>query len=312
MTPSGSPARKRCAELALVALNRVPADRVDVVDGGDESGQQLVREGPRLEARPERLARRGSDLVRTPALEEVGAAVPEAEVGAEELVRRADEHVDAPLRDVDRPVRPVVDGVRPRQRAGAVRELDDLPDVRQRADRIRGDRERDDARAIGQLPLEVVEVERRVVADVDEAHLETAVVRQFEPRRHVRVVVEPGDDDLVSLAPLPAGRPRQCKRECRHVRAEDRLVGRAAQEVRPREPSLRDERFRAPARLVRAARVRVRLPEVGRDGVDDLVGHLGASRPVEEHKRTLQRREARADRFHVVGDRRHRRRRYYD
>ena len=44
-------------------------------------------------------------------------------VRPEELVRRAEEHVDVPAGDVDRAVRPVVDGVRPGERAGAVREL---------------------------------------------------------------------------------------------------------------------------------------------------------------------------------------------
>ena len=54
--------------------------------------------------------------------------------------------------------------------------------------------------ALGELALEVAEVERRVLVDVDEAHLEALVVRELEPGRHVRVVVEPRDDDLVSLA----------------------------------------------------------------------------------------------------------------
>ena len=142
------------------------------------------------------------------------------------------EHVDAPVRDVDRPVRPVVDGVGPRERAGVVRELDDAPDVRERADRVRRDRESDDARALAQLPLEVAEVERRVVVDVDEADLETLVVRQLEPGRHVRVVVEPGDDDLVAFAPLAAGGARERECERRHVRAEDRLLRSAAEELR--------------------------------------------------------------------------------
>ncbi len=131
-------------------------------------------------------------------LEQLRATEREAQVRPEELVRRADEDVDAPLADVDRAVRAEVHGVRPRERTGAVRELRDPRHVRARADGVRGDREGDDARPVGQLPLEVVQVERRVVADVREPDDEVAVARELEPRRHVAVVVEPCDDDLVA------------------------------------------------------------------------------------------------------------------
>ena len=143
----------------------------------------------------------------------------------------------------------------------------------------------DDARALRELAFEVVEVERRVVVDVDEAHLEALVVRELEPGRDVRVVVEPGDDDLVSFAPLAPGRAREREGERRHVRAEDRLVRSAAEELRGGQARLRDERLGAPARLVRPADVGVRLAVVAGDRVDHLVGHLSAAGPVEEGER---------------------------
>ena len=71
------------------------------------------------------------------------------EVRAVELVRRAEQHVDRDLLQVDRPVRRVVHGVAPGERAGLVRDRDDLLDGRDRAERVRGPRERDDARALG-------------------------------------------------------------------------------------------------------------------------------------------------------------------
>ena len=58
---------------------------------------------------------------------------------------------------------------------------------------------------LGQLPLEVGEVERRVVVQVDEADRQVEVVRELEPRRDVAVVVEPRDEDLVAR---PAGSGR--------------------------------------------------------------------------------------------------------
>ena len=133
----------------------------------------------------------------------------DAEVRPEELVRRADQHVDAELRDVDRAVRAVVHGVGPRERACLVREVGDPADVGERPDRVRGDRERDDARPVGELRGEVVEVERRVFVDVDEADGQVEVVGELEPGRDVRVVVELRAEDLVAG---PEARARPCAR----------------------------------------------------------------------------------------------------
>ena len=99
---------------------------------------------------------------------------------------------------------------------------------------------RDDACALGQLPLEIVVVDRRVVADLDEADLQPEVVRELEPRRDVAVMVELRDEDLVALAQRAAEGARQREVERRHVGAEDRLVGIAAQECRGGQPRLRD------------------------------------------------------------------------
>ena len=135
------------------------------------------------------------------------AAEGETEVRAEELVRRAEEDVDAERGDVDRPVRRVVDGVRPGERPGRVRELDDPRRVRHRPEGVRGEREGDDAGPVGQLSLEIVEVEGRVVVDLDEADREVEVVGELEPRRDVAVVVEARDEDLVA-APRASVRAR--------------------------------------------------------------------------------------------------------
>src|SRR5215213_8598559 len=45
------------AQLTLVRLDRVPADRTDVIDGCDESREQLVRQRSRLEPVTRRLVR---------------------------------------------------------------------------------------------------------------------------------------------------------------------------------------------------------------------------------------------------------------
>ncbi len=241
---------------------------------------------------------------------ELDADEREPEMRPEELVGRAEEHVDAELDDVDRAVRAEVHGVGPRERAGVVRELDDPARVCQRADRVRRERERDDARPLGQLPLEVVEVERRVVVQLDEADLQVEVVCELEPRRNVSVVVEARDEDLVPGAQRAADGAREHEVECRHVLAEDRLGRIAVQERASREPRLCEERVALPACSERAAEVRVRLAQIVRDRVDHRIRALCPSWSVEERGRTLQRGEAGADGFDVEGDGAHRSGRY--
>ena len=56
------------------------------------------------------------------------------------------------------------------------------------------------------LPLEVAQVERRVVVDVHELHDQAAVLGGLEPGRDVAVVVEARDEDLVALGEVARGR----------------------------------------------------------------------------------------------------------
>src|SRR5581483_7043464 len=130
---------------------------------------------------------------------------------------------------------------------------------------------------------------------------QVAVVRELEPRRDVRVVVELGAEDLVARPELAAGRAREGEAQRGHVRAEDRLLGRAAEEPRGGRPRVRLERLGAAARLVRPADVRVRLAQVRRDRVDHLVRNLRAARRVEEDQVALERGEPRPDGGDVEG-----------
>ena len=151
---------------------------------------------------------------------------------AAELVRRADQHVGADLAHVDRLVRRVVDGVDPGERAGVVRELAHPAGVHDRADRVGRPGERDHLGARPELALEVVEVERRVVVQLDVPDDQAGVVRELQPRRDAAVMIERGDEDLIARAEAAASGPRQHEVQRGHVRPEDHLMGLAAEEPR--------------------------------------------------------------------------------
>ena len=136
---------------------------------------------PELEPMPDGLVRRRPDLVGTPRLEELLLAEREPHVRAEELVRRADEDVDVPSGDVDGAMRRVVDGIGPGEGVDRVRELDDPLHVRCRSDRVRGDGERDDARALGEEARDGVVVQLEVVGETCNPNNDAEVVRELEP-----------------------------------------------------------------------------------------------------------------------------------
>ena len=177
------------------------------------------------------------------------------------------------------------------ERADRVRELGDAREVDDRADGIRRRDARDDAHALVELPLEIVEVEPQVLGDVDPVDLEAAVGRELDPRRDAAVVVEARDEDPVAFLPVARRRAREREVEHRHVRAEDHVVGRAVEEPARVRPRGRQDPLDALARLVVRADVRRRLAQRARDRVADLVRNLRAAGRVEEHEVALQRRE---------------------
>ena len=222
------------------------------------------------------------------------------------LVGRAEQDVDAERGDVDRPVRGEVDGVGPGERACRVGELDHPRDVDERPDRVGGEREGDDSRPIGELPLQVGEVEPALVVDVREADDQVAVTRELEPGRDAAVVVEAGHDDLVAGAQLAPCRARQGEVQRRHVRPEGGLVGRAAEEPACDVVRARDQLERVAGRVVVGRpEVRVRVAQVPGDRVDHLVRRLRPGRRVEEREWAVERREARPHRRHVERGQRH-------
>jgi hypothetical protein len=171
-------------------------------------------------------------------------------------------------------------------------------DVDERTDRVRGPRERDNARAVREQRLEVLEIQRRIVADLREEHAQVEVVGELEPGRDVGVVVELRDDDLLARGQLPPERAGEREVERRHVRPEDHFAVVAAQKLSARAPCFRDELIAAAARFERPAEVCIRLTQVSGDRVDDDVRNLRAARPVEERDPPVERGEPFPDASH--------------
>jgi len=296
----GQAVEEPLAQRALVGHDRGEApDRVQVVDGGVEPREQLVRQRAGLEAAPQRAGRRRPGLVGPPPLDHLGPPVGHAEMRTAELVRRADQHVRPDVADVDRLVRRVMDGVHPGQRPGLVRKPAHPAGVGDCADRVRGPGERDHLGARSELALQVREVQGRVVAQFDVPDHQITVVRDLQPGRHARVVVQARDEDLVTRAERAGSRPGQREVERGHVRPEDHFPGLAAQEPGRLTLGLGQDLADPDAGGVARAEVGAGLPERAGDRVTDLVGDLRAARGVEEGETLPQRREASPDRRDV-------------
>jgi hypothetical protein len=222
-----------------------------------------------------------------PAAREVVADGGDAEVRAEELVRRAEQHVEPQRVPVEAPVRRVVDAVGPGERARGVREVGDAPGVGDRAEGVRRERERDHPHAVaGQVLLQHVEVERAVRRPQrHRVHRELVVGRHLQPRRHVGVVVELGHEDLVARLQRARHRVRQQEVERRHVRPERDLVRVRAGEVGGGGARVLDDGDRLLRGHERAAEVRVRPLQVAGHGVDHRPRHLRAAGAVEVQRR---------------------------
>ena len=288
------------AQRALVGRDRRDAaDRVQVADRRVESREQLIRLRAGLEAAPERTGGRRACLVGPPALDHLGAPVGQAEMRAAELVWRAEQDVSADAAHVDRLVRRIVDGVNPGQRAGLAGEPAHPPGIHDRADGIGRPGKRDHLRARPELSLQILEIERRVVIQLDVPDDQAFVVRQLQPRRDAAVVIQRGDEDLIARAEIARGGARQREVQRGHVRPEDHFMGLAAQEqCRPGLGLLQDLPD-AQAGRVHRAEVGAGLAQRTGNRVADFVGHLRAARGVQEREALPQRRETAPDRGDV-------------
>ena len=115
------------------------------------------------------------------------------------------------------------------------------------------------------------------------------------------VVVEPGDDHLVSRAPHPGEMPREVVGQLRRAAAVHDASRVAVHEVGHREPEPVHCGLGAFLGLADRAAIRKRTREHGCHRVAHCPRRLGAARPVEVSPAALERRELGADARDVVG-----------
>ena len=131
---------------------------------------------------------------------------------------------------LDGPMRRVVHRVDPGERP-AVRELDDLRRRRDRPDRVRGHRERDHLRPLGDQRAQMVEVEPALPR---RARRRTVTTLSCASSSHGEMFASWSSRVTTTSSPsspVPRRGAREREVERRHVRAERHLVGRRAEQV---------------------------------------------------------------------------------
>ena len=214
---------RRARHVAVVA-----PDIAQVIGRRERARDRLVRRRPGLES-----VMCGEDLECGEALEDVGLAVQGTQMRPEPLVGRADQKVRVKIAYVDRAMRGIRHGIHVGQGADFMRPGDDLTDRVDRADRVAGIAHGDELRPRTKLGFEVLQVEGHVrQIDVGGLDGHAPVGGHRPPGGNVGLVVQGGDDDLVTGLQRRADGPTDVQGQGRHVVAELDLVGRCrAQEV---------------------------------------------------------------------------------
>ena len=263
------------------------SQRRQVIDGRGGAGDPLVVLRAGHPAIRQRLGGR-LHLVGGQRLQQ-GAPPPQnADVRAEELVRRAGQEVAIPRLHVDGAVRRVMHGVEVDQRPRRVRLPGEGGHVRHAPHGVAGAGQRRQTDPAVQFAGQVVPIERAVLGpNVHEADLGPGVPRRQHPRADVGVVVQTRDDHHVAGLQRAGDRPADVQRQRRHVLAEDDLLRRrGVDEVGEGLVGAVQDGVGFATGGEEAAVVRIAVAQVVGDGVDHPARDLRAPRAVEEDRRS--------------------------
>jgi hypothetical protein len=183
------------------------ADIGDVSDTSFDPGDALMIERSPFPAIGNRV-RIGSNLRRTKSAEMLTLSVEHSHVRAEKLVCGTGEEVAVDGSDIDEPVRAIVDSVDVAESADRVSKFGDRPHRVDRSDRVGGESDGDELCVLVDLGSKVQKIQRAVfVMNLGPTNRNPAIVRHSEPWRDVGIVVEAGDQDLVTGLEFAADRP---------------------------------------------------------------------------------------------------------
>ena len=265
------------------------------VDGRGRAGHQLERQRPELEPVGDGVAG-GQQLVRLQRLQQLRPRGQDPAVRTEELVRRAGQEVGAEGGLVHGGVGHEVHPVDEEQRATVVHEAGDRGQVRSGADQVRRAGDGDEAGPRGQLRLHVLGAQLTGLAvEPDPADGRPDRLGRLHPRADVGVVVQPGDDDLVTGRPRLRQRPGQVVGQGGHAPPEDHPAGVGAHEVGHGRPGIEHDAVGAAGGGADVAAVGDVGQQGGGDRLTDHRRHLRATRAVEVGGACLQCRELRPD-----------------
>jgi hypothetical protein len=222
----------------------------------------------------------------------VGAlAVQNADMRPEELVGGAGKKIAVQRGDIDRAVRHVLNRIHKDKGARVVGKPGQQGDIGDRADRVGRMGDRDQTRFAGtQRRLEAFEIECRVGGVNIDRPDDRPLSREIGPWRHVGIVVQIGDHDLIAGTKCLPERAGKMKRQGGHAGAKEdcrRVVGNADQ-VRDRLPGIGDNGIRALTGAKRPADIGIAVRVVAGHRIDHTLRHLCPAGVVEEDRSWLQ------------------------
>jgi hypothetical protein len=249
---------------------------------------------PRPTAQPARRSRRPRrgipgrpDLVGGQPLHQLAPSPEDAGVGTEELVRGAGEQVAPDAADVDGTVRSVMHRIHKAQRSGLVRQQGSFGHRVDGARGIGGVPHGHEASALGDPARELLHVPGAIRGiEINPLHDAAPIPRREEPGRHVGVVIQPRDHDLVALREIPRDAAADVEGDRGHILSEgDFFRLSLAKERRDRGAGFPHHGVGFAACPEGTAVVGVPVHQIVAHPRQALLGDLGACRVVEEHRR---------------------------
>src|SRR5580692_9791473 len=224
----------------------------------------------------------GAKLVRLKPLQMITLAVKHPHVRTKELISRTHQEIAVERADIDGPVRCVMNRVNVSHRAALVGEANNLLHVINRAYGIRSVTDRNQFGPVGDLALQIGQVESAVVfMNLHHAYGHAALFERA-PGRDIGVVIKMREHDFIPRTKFTPNGAAHGESQRSHVRAENDLIRITAEEVGHGGPRARDHRIAPATGCISAAGVGVVALQIIGDGIDHSLRNLSAAGTVKK------------------------------